>query len=94
MSDDEWDELNHRVALSGHQKQDYLIQSCLHQRLVVIGNRAQFRKLEPVLTRIAEQLERLTSATGLDPGLLAPIRTAVEIIRGFKPYAEAEEASH
>jgi hypothetical protein len=84
MSEEEWTELNERVALSGRQKQEFCIQSCLTQRLVVIGNRVQFKRLEATLTRIADTLEQLESASDLDTATLAPLRTAVEIIRGFR----------
>jgi hypothetical protein len=83
MSEDEWLELDKRVELSGRLKQDYLIQSVLYQKVVVIGNQIQFERLRATLDEIAAELRRIERAEDVDYALLAPIRTAVEIIKGF-----------
>ena len=83
MSDDELRELDKRIALSGRQKQDYLIKSVLHQKIVVIGNQVQFEKLKIQLDEIMTELCRIERAEDVSENLLAPIRTAVEIINGF-----------
>jgi hypothetical protein len=83
MSDNELHELDKRVELSGRQKQDYLIKSVLHQKIVVIGNQVQFEKLRTLLDEIVSELRRIEHAEEVDENLLAPIRTAVEIINGF-----------
>jgi hypothetical protein len=83
MSDDELIELETRIGLSGRDKQDYLIKSTLYQTLVVVGNRVQFEALSIQLDEITEHLKGLQSASDLDPAMLLPIRTAVEIINGF-----------
>jgi hypothetical protein len=56
MSENEWQELEKRVKLSGRQKQDYLIKSVLHQKIVVIGNQIQFERLRSTLNEIADEL--------------------------------------
>ena len=84
MSDVELCELEKRVALSGRQKQDYLIKSALYQKIVVVGDQVQFDKLKTQLDEIVtEQLKRITHAEDVTSDLLAPIRTAIEIINGF-----------
>lgn len=83
MSEDEWQELEKRVELSGRQKQDYLIKSVLYQKIVVIGNQIQFDKLRTTLDEILGELRRIKRAEDVDEEILAPIRTAVEIISGF-----------
>jgi hypothetical protein len=83
MSEDEWMELDRRVELSGRLKQDYLIQSVLYQKVVVIGNQILFERLRTTLDEILAELRRIENASNLDEGLLSPIRTAVEIINGF-----------
>lgn len=85
MSDDELHELDKRVALSGRQKQDYLIKSALYQKIVVVGNQVQFEKLRAQLDEIAKELKRIEHAEDVASELLGPIRTAVEIINGFSP---------
>ena len=83
MSDDELCELEKRVALSGRQKQDFLIKSALYQKIVVVGNQVQFEKLRTQLDEIVVELKRITHTEDITSDLLAPIRTAVEIINGF-----------
>jgi hypothetical protein len=83
MSDDELRELDKRIELSGRQKQDYLIKSVLHQKIVVIGNQVQFEKLRTQLDEIAAELRRIERTEAVSEHLLAPIRTAAEIINGF-----------
>jgi hypothetical protein len=83
MSEDEWQELDKRVELSGRQKQDYLIKSVLHQKIVVIGNQIQFDRLRSTLDEILDELRRIERAENVDEETLAPIRTAVEIIIAF-----------
>jgi hypothetical protein len=91
MSEEEWQELDKRVALSGRQKQDYLIKSVLHQKIIVIGNQVQFDRLRSTLDEIAAELRQIEHADDVDDGLLAPIRTAVEIIGGFGSDGDTEQ---
>ena len=83
MSDDELRELDVRISLSGRQKQDYIIKSVLYQKIVVIGNQVQFEKLKSQLDEIVSELRRIERAEDVNVSLLAPIRTATEIISGF-----------
>ena len=83
MSVDEVRELDKRIALSGRQKQEYLIKSVLHQKIVVIGNQVQFDKLKTQLDEIVSELRRIEHAEDVSENILAPIRTAAEIINGF-----------
>jgi uncharacterized protein (DUF1778 family) len=83
MSDDERQELEKRIELSGRQKQEFLIKSVLHQKIVVIGNQVQFEKLKTQLDEIVSELRRIEHAEDVSENLLAPIRTAIEIINGF-----------
>ena len=87
MSEYEWAELNERVYLSGRQKQDFLIKSTLYQEVIVIGNKLVFNRLSEKLDQIAEQLIRIkeaSEASDLEPEILAPLRTAVDIMSGFQ----------
>jgi hypothetical protein len=72
MSEDEWHELEHRVALSGRQRQDYLIQSALYQQIAVVGNRLLGERLEQTLGDILKELVRIRGASEFDPEALAP----------------------
>lgn len=81
MSEEEWIELHERIALSGRQKQDYFIQSVLYQQIVIVGNRIQSERLERTLDGILEEMVRLDNAGDIDVEILAPLRTAIEMIR-------------
>lgn len=83
VSDDERVELEKRVALSGRQRQDYLIKSVSYQKIVELGNQIQFEKLKYILKETADELKRIERAEDVTSDLLSPIRTAVEIINGF-----------
>jgi hypothetical protein len=83
MSEDEWQELDKRVVLSGRQKQDFFIKGILHQKIVAIGNQAQFERLRSTLEDIAVELRQIERVEDVGSELLAPIRTAVEIIEGY-----------
>lgn len=74
-----------RVELSGLQKQDFILRSLFYQRLVVVGNRLLYERLDEYLNNILSELQRLENATALDCERLAGLRTAVELLEGFDP---------
>ena len=79
MSPEENEELNNRVKLSGFRtKQDYIIQSVLHQKVVATGNPLMLVQFRKNLQQIERELERM------DGELLTPIRSMLEILEGFK----------
>ena len=47
------------------QKQDYLIESVLHERIVVVGNRHMFRKMDNLLPEIKYELSLVYTACDL-----------------------------
>ena len=60
MSPEENEELNNRVKLSGFRtKQDYIIQSVLHQKVVATGNPLMLVQFRQNLQRIEHELEIL-----------------------------------
>lgn len=83
MSVQEAEELNERVRICGKKKQDYLIKSALHQRLVVVGNKQVFAECMGKLKSIESELKRLESVREMDEELLTPLRTILEILQGF-----------
>ena len=85
MSPEENEELNNRVRLSGFRtKQDYIIQSVLHQKVVAIGNPLMLVQFRQNLQRIEQELERIKKASEMDEELLTPIRSMLEILEGFR----------
>lgn len=85
MSPEENEELTQRVKMSGcRTRQEYIIQSVLHQKLVAIGNPLMLVSFRQNLQHIEAELERLQKAGDMDPELLTPIRTMLEILEAFR----------
>ena len=85
MSREENEELNNRVKLSGFRtKQDYIIQSVLHQNVVATGNPLMLVQFRQNLQRIERELERIEKASEMDGESLTPIRSMLEILEGFR----------
>ena len=65
MSPEENEELNNRVKLSGFRtKQDYIIQSVLHQKVVAMGNPLMLVQFRKNLQQIERELERIDFDNG------------------------------
>lgn len=87
VSPEENEELNNRVKLNGFRtKQEYIIQSVLHQKVVAIGNPLMFLQFRQNLLRIEEELKRIGKASEMDEELLTPIRSMLEILEGLKEH--------
>ena len=85
MSLEESDELNNRVKLCGFRsKQDYLIQSALHQKINVVGNPLMLVQFRQNLQRIEKELLRINEVSEMDEELLTPIRSMLDILNGFE----------
>lgn len=93
MTDAERHELEERIRLSGMQKQDYLIKSVLHERIVVIGNRLMFRKMDNLLSEIKHELSLVRTACDLNEGLLSSLRTTMELLESFESVESAYQES-
>ena len=88
VSPEENEELNNRVKLSGlRTKQEYIIQSVLHQKVVAVGNPLMFLQFRQNLQRIEEELKRIGKASEMDEELLTPIRSMLEILEGLKEHS-------
>lgn len=84
MSDTEQRELEERIRLSGMQKQDFLIKSSLQQRIIVVGNRLMFRKMDELLSDIKDELVRIGSEDEIGDDLLSPLRTVLDLLDSFE----------
>ena len=73
------------MKLSGFRtKQDYIIQSVLHQKVVATGNPLMLIQFRQNLQRIEQELQRIEKASEMDGELLTPIRSMLEILEGFR----------
>jgi hypothetical protein len=83
-SPEEAEELDKRWKLCGYPtKQDYLIDSVLHQQVVAKGNPMMLVSFRNELNGILMELKRLQDASEMDEELLAPVRTMLEILEAF-----------
>lgn len=83
MSPREREELEKRIHLSGRRKQEYMIQSTLCQQIVVIGNKALFRRIEERLWELEPQLHKI-SKDNINPIIITELRIIYEILDGWK----------
>lgn len=84
LSPEENEELTNRVKLSGcRTRQEYIIQSVLHQKVVATGNPLMLVTFRKNLQHIEAELERLEKAGDMDLELFTPIRTMLEILEAF-----------
>ena len=85
MSPEENEELTQRVKMSGcRTRQEYIIQSVLHQKMVATGNPLMLVSFRQNLQHIEAELERLQDISEMDTEILTPIRTMLEILEAFR----------
>ena len=73
------EELYNRIRLSGRRVQDYMTQSGLHQKIVVVGNEALRKRIIESLEEIIPYLREIEQYENLDPVVMAELRTIFEI---------------
>ena len=85
ISPEENAELELRVKLSGFRtRQEYIIQSVLYQKIVAQGNPLMLVQFRKQLFHIEQELVRLEKIDDMNPELMTPIRTMLEILEGFQ----------
>ena len=85
LSPEENEELTNRVKMCGcRTRQEYIIQSILHQKVVATGNPLMLVSFRQNLQHIEAELERLQKVDEMDSELLTPIRTMLEILEAFR----------
>ena len=84
-------ELDKRWKLMGYStKQDYVLDSVLHNRVIAKGNPMMIVSFRKELHEILDELYRIDTAAELDEEVLTPIRTMLEILDAFKEKADNE----
>lgn len=83
MSQEEAQELNVKVSLSGLSKQDYIIQCLLKHEIRVVGGMKVAKKVQVHLDTILEELQTLDeSDRGIDvEELLVPLKHVLDILQ-------------
>lgn len=88
MSPEEATELDSRIKLCGYSKrQDYIIESVLHQKITAIGNPYMFIQFKKHLMMIKNKLENLDNLK--DNGeIISCLNTMCEIFKAFEERKE------
>lgn len=76
--------LDNRIELSGMKRQDFFIQSCLHQKIVTYGNVRTFDAIKKKLEMADRHLGEITKSEELDLEVLESLRTILEILDGLE----------
>lgn len=84
MSQEESDNLNTKVKLSGLTKQDYIINRCLDREIVVVGNPRVYKALRNQMDCILEELKRLEKLSEMSDEFFTTLNMVVEILNGMK----------
>jgi hypothetical protein len=72
-----------RIALSGLTKSEFLIQSCMNQKIVVQGNVKVFAEINKQLAVIMEHITSTDFPENLDEDILENLRTIMELSAGL-----------
>ena len=84
MSQQERDDLNVRVKLSGLTKQEYIIRRLCEKKIVVNGNPRVYIALKNRLNEVYEELKRITGAGEVDDVLTEVIELIAVTMNGMK----------
>lgn len=84
MSPEEHEELNKSVALSGLEKQEYMIQRALDKTIVVKGNMRTYKALRNQLDELNENLcKHMNCGISISAEKLEMMRYIIEIVNGL-----------
>ena len=89
MSQQERDDLNVRVKLSGLTKQDYIIKRLSERDIVVQPNTRVYKALRNQMAEILEELKRIDNGADINSDLLDIIQITVQTYNGL---AEKEKS--
>lgn len=89
VSPEEKQMIEERVKLSGMAKGEYFIQSCMHQKINVLGNIRTFDAIKESVSKLDRKLMELQSVEELDEVTLESLRMVLELLDGI--YNKTEE---
>ena len=76
--------LDERIALSGLSKAEFFIDSCLHQKIVTLGNVKTFETMKKKLVVIDKHLQEVGKSDELDFEILESLRMILELFHGLE----------
>ena len=89
VSPEEKQMIEERVRLSGMAKGEYFIQSCMYQKISVLGNIRTFDAIKESVSKLDRKLMELQSVKELDEVTLESLRMVLELLDGI--YNKREE---
>lgn len=75
--------LDNRIELSGMQRQDFFIQSCLYQKIITYGNIRTFDVMRKKVVEINKHLNLISKSEELDLEILESLRMILEMLDGL-----------
>jgi hypothetical protein len=84
LSQEEAEQLDIAVQLSGLTKQDYIIQCLLNRKVVIQGNPRVYKALRNQLGAVLAELQRIETGAELSSELVDTIRMITTIMGGMK----------
>ena len=80
VSPEEKERIDARIAMTGMDKAEFFIQSCLYQAILVRGNVRTFREFEREIKELAMQIDRNVKLEEMDPGQQESLRVILEVL--------------
>ena len=69
-----------RIAMTGMDKAEFFIESCLYQAILVRGNVRTFREFEREMKELALRIDRNVKLEDMDPGQLESLSVILEVL--------------
>lgn len=92
VSEEENEQINIAVKLSGLSKQDYITRRLLCKDIVVQGNPRVYKALKDTMAEVLEELRRIASGDNVSGELLDTISQINTTLYGLKREGEGGEA--
>ena len=83
VTPDEKKLLDNRIEISGMQRQDYFIKSCLYQKIITYGNIRTFDVMRKKVVEINKHLNLISKSEELDLEILESLRMILEMLDGL-----------
>lgn len=75
--------LDNRIEISGMQRQDYFIKSCLYQKIITYGNIRTFDVMRKKVVEINKHLNLISKSEELGLEILESLRMILEMLDGL-----------
>lgn len=76
--------LDNRIELSGLSRQEFVIKSCLHQKITTVGNVKTFEAIKKQMAVIDKHILSITKSEQLDLEVLESLRMVLEMLDGLE----------